>query len=152
MRNAIVMIALSLALPAALAGEGSRKAPADPLFQQECGSCHVPFPPRLLGETAWRKLMGSLDKHFGSDATLDPNTRQAIEAYLVANAARQERLGTDGRSTLRITETAWYQREHDEVGRTVWQRPSIKRASNCAACHSQADQGSFSERQIHIPK
>lgn len=128
------------------------KPPSNPQYQQECGSCHLAFPPRLLHEAAWRKLMHSLDRHFGSDAGLDATTRDTIERFLVANAARRERLDAFGQTTLRITETAWFKHEHDEVGAATWQRASIKHASNCAACHTQAEQGSFSERQIRIPR
>jgi len=52
---------------------------------------------------------------------------------------------------LRITETAWFVRKHDEVSRTIWSRKSVKSAANCAACHRQAEQGVFNERDIRIP-
>ncbi|WP_018609718.1 diheme cytochrome c [Uliginosibacterium gangwonense] len=135
----------------AQADEG-RRTPPNPQYQQECGSCHVAFPARLLDEGAWRKTMGSLDKHFGTDASLDAATREAITKYLVANSARRERPTPQGQPTQRITETAWFKREHSEVGSAVWQRASIKMPSNCAACHTQAEQGSFGEHQIRIPK
>ncbi|GAB4061804.1 diheme cytochrome c [Uliginosibacterium sediminicola] len=132
--------------------EGGSRAPLNPQFQQECGSCHVAFPPRLLDASAWHQLMTSLNKHFGNDASLDAQTRSSIESYLQHNAATRERLTPAGKPTQRITETAWFKREHDEVGAAVWQRASIKQASNCAACHSQAEQGRFNEHQIHIPR
>jgi len=151
MRYALVILGCVLTASVAFADSGS-KTPPNPLYQQECGSCHVPYPPRLLDESSWRKLMDGLDKHFGSDASLDAASRSAIEAHVLANASRRERLGVDGKPTLRITQTAWYQRKHDEIGSAVWQRPSIKTAANCAACHREAEQGIFNEHQVRIPK
>lgn len=151
MRNAIGILILALALPTAFA-EGGSRAPSNPLFQGECGSCHVAFPPRLLDAPSWRALMGNLSKHFGTDASLDTVSRDAIEAYLIANASPRERLGVDGKPTQRITRTAWYLRKHDEIASGVWQRPSIKTPANCAACHREAEQGNFNEHQVRIPK
>ena len=54
--------------------------------------------------------------------------------------------------TLRITETGWFRHEHDEVPAGIWKRPAVKSAANCAACHTRADAGDFSERNIRIPR
>jgi hypothetical protein len=42
--------------------------------------------------------------------------------------------------------------EHDEVPGSVWKSPKVMSPSNCAACHSNAEQGDFSEHNVHIPK
>jgi mono/diheme cytochrome c family protein len=34
----------------------------------------------------------------------------------------------------------------------VWKRASVGSAANCGACHGNAAQGNFSEREIKIPK
>ena len=34
----------------------------------------------------------------------------------------------------------------------TWQRPAVKSASNCAACHTRADQGDFDEHTVRIPR
>src|SRR5512146_2667484 len=52
------------------------------LWQTECGSCHVAYPPRLLPAESWRAVMSGLDKHFGSDASLDPAAVREIGAFL----------------------------------------------------------------------
>jgi hypothetical protein len=41
----------------------------------------------------------------------------------------------------RITRSAWFIRKHDEVPAAAWQRPAIRSAANCGACHPKADQG-----------
>ena len=53
---------------------------------------------------------------------------------------------------LRITETRWFVRKHDEVSQATWSRKSIGSAANCAACHRQAEQGVFDEDTVRIPK
>lgn len=121
------------------------------LWQTECGSCHVAFPPRLLPAASWRAMMAGLDKHFGSDASLDEKSAREIGAFLEKNAGRN-RHATSGEPILRITETRWFQREHDEVSDRTWKNPKVKSAANCAACHMEAESGNYSEHGIRIPK
>jgi mono/diheme cytochrome c family protein len=121
------------------------------LWQTECGSCHVAFPPRLLPAESWQAVMTGLDKHFGSDASLDAPSAREIGAFLDKNAGRN-RHAKSGKSTMRITETRWFVREHDEVSNRVWKNPKVKSAANCAACHTKAESGSYRERDIMIPK
>lgn len=120
-------------------------------WQAECGACHVPFPPRLLSRESWRGVMSGLDKHFGSDASLDPAAAREIGAFLDKNAGGKNQ-SASGRPVLRITETAWFKREHDEVSQRTWRNPKVKSPANCAACHTQAESGNFSEHNIHIPR
>lgn len=128
-------------------------------WQEECGSCHLAFPPSMLPRASWQKLMGGLDKHFGENASLDPATQADILKFLEAHAAdRGSGMGRrvmrmDGNAApLRITETRWFVRKHDEVPRATWSRKSIGSPAHCAACHRQAEQGNFEEDAIRIPK
>jgi nitrate/TMAO reductase-like tetraheme cytochrome c subunit len=120
-------------------------------WQTECGSCHVAFPPRLLPAESWRAMMSGLDKHFGSDASLDAATAKEIGAFLEKNSGRNRR-ATSGKPVLRITETRWFVREHDEVSAATWKNPKVNSAANCAACHTQAESGNYSEHGIKIPR
>jgi len=133
----------------ALAGDHRYPAPS-PLVKAECGSCHIAYPPQLLSASAWRALMSGLDRHFGTDASLDPQTAATITTFLEQNAGRKRSLSAS--STLRISETRWFVHEHDEVPGSVWKSPKVKSPSNCAACHSNAEQGDFNEHNVHIPK
>ncbi len=121
------------------------------LWQTECGSCHVAFPPRLLPAESWRAVMSGLDKHFGSDASLDAKSAHEIGAFLEKNAG-SSRHSAPGKPILRITETRWFLHEHDEVPDRTWKNPKVKSAANCAACHIQAENGNYSEHNIKIPK
>ncbi len=130
-------------------------------WKTECSACHIAYPPMLLPERSWRKLMADLDKHFGVNAGLDDANAKEITGFLVsqsADHAQGRRAQGIARSIapaatpLRITETAFFKREHNEVRAEVWKRPKIKSAANCGACHTGAEQGDFSEDRVRIPK
>lgn len=149
-RSAIVMAALAMP-PAALAGAGS--TPAEATWREECGSCHVAYPPRFLPASSWSRLMAGLADHFGTDATISPERTAEIATFLAANAGqpRGDRDGDKAQAPLRITQTRWFLSEHDELPPSAWRNPAIRGPSNCAACHTRADQGSFRESEIRIP-
>ena len=127
-----------------------RYTPPNQTVKAECGSCHIAYPPQLLPARSWRALMAGLDKHFGTDASLDPQTATAITTFLERNAGRERE--SSARPALRISETRWFVHEHDEVPGHAWKSPKVKSPSNCAACHSNAEQGDFNEHRVHIPK
>ncbi|MCE9633680.1 MAG: diheme cytochrome c [Methylophilales bacterium] len=142
---------------------GGRQLPAvvNAKWKAECSSCHMAYPPGLLPERSWKKMMSGLDKHFGENATLDPLTRAEIEQFLVANSAdksdnrRSHRIAQSIAANdvpLRITETRYFQGNHDEISPATFKRKAIGSASNCIACHQGAEQGNFSESQIKIPR
>lgn len=119
-------------------------------WKAECGSCHVAYPAQLLPATAWQRLMKGLDKHFGTDASVDAATAAEIGAFLDKYAGSKR--GIAGETTLRVSETAWFQREHRKVDAATWKNPKIKSAANCAACHTAAEAGDYRERGIRIPQ
>ena len=121
-------------------------------WQKECGACHVAYPPGLLPATSWRETMNTLDRHFGTDASLDAAQTKEIRDFLTANAGRRTALGQDGKLLQRITETAWFRHEHDEVPARLWKDARVKSAADCAACHRRAEAGDYSERNLRLPK
>jgi hypothetical protein len=146
-------ITLLEAVPAVQASGGNgtgRSAPRDEGYVAECGSCHVAYPPRLLPAASWGQVMGSLERHFGSDASIDPALAQDIAAFLAGNAGAPQRLGADP-ATPRVTATLWFVRKHAKVPPATWQRPAIGSASNCGACHVEAAAGDFRKRHLRIP-
>lgn len=159
---AVAFLVIGMTLSAAHADDddddrGSRRGKhAQPLqlnakWQKECSTCHIAYPPSLLPAESWRKVMDGLDKHFGSDASLTVDENREITDFLVKNASTRMGAAT---GTLRITETAWFRRKHDshEVPPAVWKNPQVKSAANCQACHTQAERGDFSERNIRMPR
>ena len=151
-----------LGLAASSAHADNLRLPAErpPAWQAECGSCHVAFPPGLLPAADWQRIMGTLDRHYGVDASLDAPTGKRITEFLVrhagsANYSRGDTAPKPGAVTAplpRLTLTPWFQREHREVPAALWRDPRVKSAANCAACHTQAAQGDYRERNIRIPR
>lgn len=132
-------------------GGRGRRVPLLPQYKQECAACHLAYPPGMLPPASWKRLMGNLPNHYGTDASLDSATVKTLFAWLGANAGADRRVSEDPPQD-RITRSAWFIRQHDEVGSAVWKRASIKSAANCAACHTRADQGDFNEHAVRIPK
>ena len=159
----ISLLAFSLPSGVAHGDGGSNVMPrlAHKNWQQECASCHLAYSPALLPRASWQRLMGSLDRHFGENASLDPASQADILRFLEANAADagtsqigrrvMQRMGAKD-APMRITETRWFVGKHDEVPRATWLRKSVGSAANCAACHSKAEQGMFDDDSVRIPK
>jgi len=134
---------------------------ANKLYANECGACHFAYQPGWLPAGSWRRIMNTLDDHFGENAELDNQTRDDIARYLVANAAdsapnRQSRhvfgsLGS-GELPLRISELRYIRHAHDEIPRRLIEgNPKVRSRANCQACHRQADKGYFDEHGVSIP-
>jgi hypothetical protein len=107
------------------------------LWRNECGTCHMAFPPGLLASDDWLAIMALLDKHFGVDASLDPSASAEIAGYLKRN-------GADGRPSIgqdalpRITTTARFEHKHRSAIR-LWRKGQLNSLSDCGACHKEAD-------------
>lgn len=146
------MLTASVCLPAG-ADSGKPSVPLVPKYKQECAACHTPYPPGMLPAASWQRIMGSLNKHFGTDASLDQATVRELGGWLQANASTYKRVSEEPPQD-RITKSAWFLRKHNEreISPAVWKRPSVGSASNCVACHTNAAQGNFNERDIRIPK
>ena len=101
-------------------------------WKEECGSCHVAYPPEMLSADNWQQLMGSLNKHFGANATLDSQENKRILGFLLRHAGNGQRYSA---ASLRISETPWFTREHRNISSKEWANPEVKSRSNCSACH-----------------
>jgi hypothetical protein len=60
------LLSSAFALTSAYAqdGVGAQK------YLKECAACHIAYPARALPAVSWQSLMGTLNKHFGNDASL----------------------------------------------------------------------------------
>lgn len=150
--TAMYVIAAATTAHALSADAGEKLRPVDhAAWKQECGSCHIAYPPQLLSATSWRALMGGLDRHFGSDASLEPAQRADILAFLEKNAGRRDTTA-NGKPLVRISETAWFQKEHrKEIAAGTVRRADVKSIANCGACHTQAEKFDYSERSLQVP-
>lgn len=156
MKTLPILLAAFVALPA-LADDGdhyysTRNLHPDRrlgLWKQECGSCHLAYPPGLLPAAAWRTMMSGLDRHFGADASLIPNEQRELTDFLVKHAGPANRAAPE---MIRITETRHFVKEHREIAAPVWKRTAIQSPANCQACHPGAPDGDFGERRVRIPR
>ncbi|MDO9095426.1 MAG: diheme cytochrome c [Rubrivivax sp.] len=121
-----------------------------PAYTQECASCHTAYPPGMLPAASWQRIMTGLDRHYGTDASIDPATVQQIGQWLEAYAGTYKRVAEEPPQD-RITRSAWFERKHRKVEPTVWKLPSVKSAANCSACHPGADQGDYDDDKLRMP-
>jgi hypothetical protein len=130
------------------------------LYEQECSTCHFAYPPGLLPENSWRRIMSNLEDHFGDNAELIDTDRSAIQEYLINNSAdksgnrRSKKIARSASDTppTRITQLRYFKHEHDEIpARMVKDNPKVGSFSQCDRCHSDAKEGYFSENRIRIP-
>jgi len=144
------VLAASVFANAPLAANDTR-TPLLPKYQQECAACHTPYPAGMLPAASWQRVMANLQRHYGTDASLEPAGVKELSAWIAANAGTYKRVREEPPED-RITRSAWFLRKHDEVAPATWKLPAVKGAANCAACHPQAEQGNFNERNVRIPR
>jgi cytochrome b len=130
-----------------------------PAFYHKCGDCHTPYPPYLLPEKSWKRLMGALDNHFGeeiTDANITKSQQRSILSFLTKNAAEHSKreaavkimnsLGI--RRPKAITKTPYWRETHKHIPRSVFKQKKIKDKSNCAACHKDFKYGNLDDMNI----
>jgi cytochrome c5 len=150
MKNVLLLTFLLLLSNSAAAAKMAMLSDAPKSYETECASCHMAYPPGLLGQKNWQNIMSGLDKHFGTDASLDATTQTEITQWLLKNAATRQKYSALAPEN-RITQSVWFVREHREINAEVWLRDSVKSRSNCMACHLDAIKGIFNDDNIRIP-
>lgn len=120
-------------------------------YVQECAACHVAYPPGRLPAASWARLMGGLDQHFGTDASLDAQDVQRLSLWLQRHADTRTPPAPPVPED-RITRTPWFERKHRQIETATWRLPGVRSAANCMACHTGADQGRYGERELRMPE
>jgi len=133
------------------------------LYADECGSCHYAYPPGLLPNQSWEKLLSAqaLEDHFGENAELEPEDLKTIQTYVYKNSAEKsfykrsrkvvKSIG-DSEAPIRITEIKYIKRKHHELtDAMVKGNKDVNSLSNCNACHTQADKAVFDDDTVKIP-
>lgn len=129
------------------------------LFAKECGSCHMIYPPTLLGQESWRNMMSSLDDHFGDDASLDDAEEADILKYLLANSAESSTSeasvgilkSIQNKDTIAITQTPFWKKRHAKIDPRQFKSDEVKSRANCKACHTDAPKGLIEDHNIKMP-
>lgn len=139
------------AAPAAAATRGSPAAPAvtrtptpAESYAEECGSCHVPYPVKMLAPMEWNAVLARLDRHYGIDATLDAAALARVAAAV--GIAPPRAAASTNAGLPRITTQPWFQREHSPRKLARHGQPSVK-LSQCDSCHEGAASGRFEEEE-----
>lgn len=131
------------------------------LYLKECGSCHFAYQAGLLPANAWDKMMNNLENHFDTDASLAQEDWVSLSNYLNANSAeknmqfkRSSRIVNSLKNQPipdSISKTPYMIEKHDEIRPSLITQQEVKGIFNCIACHTTADKGIYSSRDIVIP-
>jgi cytochrome c5 len=113
-------------------------------YAEECGSCHVPYPAKMLAPTEWSAVLARLDRHYGVDATLEGPALARVAAAL--GVAPPKAAASTNAALPRITTQPWFQREHAPRRLARHGQPSVK-LSQCDSCHRGAASGRFEEEE-----
>jgi cytochrome b len=138
---------------------GAPAGPLDPIYAEECGSCHMAYPPSLAPSGRWIAILANLSDHFGEDASLKPDVVAQIRAYLTMNAAEKwdtraahELQRSNPQDPLRLTATPFWLRMHRGIPESVFKSRAVGAKGACEKCHSDASTGRFDPQDIHIPE
>ncbi len=135
--------------------------PDNATWRSECGSCHQAYHPQLLPARSWRLLLTQQDDHFGESLGLDEATITELMKFHVDNAADHPLMEAawyvthslkSNETPLRITETPYWRKTHSAISEAVWRDPRVNGRGNCAACHSDATQNTFTDAAMHLPR
>ena len=121
-----------------------------PAYKNECASCHMAYPPAMLSKSSWQRIMGSLDKHYGTDASVDSATERQIGVWLQSLGGSYKRVEASSPAD-RLTTTQWFEKKHRKIDKAVWTRKSVNGKAQCQACHQGADIGNFEDDGARIP-
>jgi hypothetical protein len=130
----------------------------DALYIEECGACHLAYPPGLLPTASGRGIMAGLEDHFGENAELDEESAAHISSYLEREALRSGEPTTMSKMLrnlpaeppLRITEFPAFLSAHQEIAEQLdMETFPLGFLSPCADCHRQAADALFDKELLH---
>lgn len=122
-------------------------------YVKECTSCHSLYPTSYLSKESWSKVFNNLDRHFGTDASLDDSVTQTLKEYVVNNAGPDKNSkfsrASSAEEGIEITKTKAWKKKHEDVPKELFKQKN-SRASNCVACHKDANCGIIRAENIRI--
>jgi cytochrome b len=134
-----------------------------PIYHEKCGDCHKAYPPFMLPEQSWNRIISGLDNHFGekiTDANITQAEQNSIRNFLIARSAEHssKEISFKVLETLgdlypkSITKTPYWRETHAQIPPETYKRRSIKDKSNCFACHKDFEYGMMEDTYIKIPE
>jgi cytochrome b len=136
------------------------KLPDNASWREACGECHLAYHPTLLPARSWQRLLAEQHNHFEEDLDLDDETLLELQTFAIANAAESEltepawkiqHTTPAEQAPLRITKTAYWIEQHQNIAAEIWQHPDVNFQGNCGACHLDAEQGTFEDAAMRLP-
>ncbi len=156
MKNLVFLTLFTLSIFAA-----DVKPVTNETYKNECSACHFAYQAGLLPSNSWNKIMANLENHFQTDASLDNADFKIISDYLNENSAEKAMNYKRSRKIVNsikkgdipesISKTPYMIRKHDEIRPSLISQDEVKGLFNCTACHTTAQKGIYSERDIIIP-
>lgn len=135
--------------------------PGSELWIEECSDCHSAYHPSLLPARSWETLFKQQNEHFGDDLDLDDSVVAELTTYAIENSAENTMIEAAWKINnsiagdnvpLRITETPYWEDKHNEITELTWEHKEVRNKGNCAACHLDADAGTFQDSAMRIPR
>jgi hypothetical protein len=114
----------------------------------------------LLPARSWNALLAAQDRHFGESLDLEEAALRELAAFARAYSAESglsEPAYKINRSIradavpLRITETPYWIEKHAGVPAGAWRSAKVRSRANCAACHLDAESGTFEDAAMRMP-
>ncbi len=130
----------------------------DAVYIEECGACHLAYPPGLLPVQSWQGIMSGLEDHFGESAETDADTASYVSNYLERVALKKGEPSPVSKMLrnmpddppLRITELPAFITAHDEIPKQLQvEKLPVGFLSPCADCHREAADGIFDKDRLH---
>ena len=150
MKNIYQLIILMTISSMALADGNVMPMKVPEKVKSECASCHMVYPPAFLPKESWTRIMGGLEKHYGTDASVDAATERQIGVWLQSLGGTYKRVEASSPAD-RLTTTQWFEKKHRKIDKAVWTRKSVNGKAQCQACHQGADIGNFEDDGVRIP-
>ena len=132
---------------------------APPTWRDECGSCHLAYPPELLPARSWARLLDEQHQHFGEDLGLSDASLQTLKPAAAAADQGRHWAGLALRASVparaapqRISETGFWRERHEDVAEARFKSAPVSGRHNCEACHEDAASAIFAPRLIHQPE
>ncbi len=135
--------------------------PDNSKWRAECSSCHVAYHPTLLPARSWKKLLNEQNQHFGEALGLDAASVAEILAFLEKNSAETgmtepafkiNRSIPATMAPLRVTETQYWLEKHKSIPDAIWRHAKVGSKGNCAACHLDAERGTYEDAAMRLPQ
>jgi hypothetical protein len=115
----------------------------------------------LLPARSWKALMDRQQDHFGENLGLDEATIAGILDFLQKHSAETgmsepaykiNRSIPADQTPLRITDTGYWLDKHRDIDDRAWKHPKVGSKANCGGCHLDAEQGTYEDAAMRLPR